>query len=423
MRPSESEEKQPTENHDRRKQRMRPPAEAWNRHLLLPWPSTIQVGRAKSPASRTSVEALADWVLRFLDEHTLTALFLFLLLEESGIPMPVPGDLVVLLAGVRVGQGQTHLLVALLVMQLGSLLGTSILYWVARRGGRPMLYRYGKFLRLQPDQLVKAEDFLHRRGALAVVAGRLIPGLRIPTSLAAGAFRVPYLVFVVAATIGSDIYNIFFFMLGYLFGPQILDAIGTPRLSVRFVVMAVSVALVIATYIVIRRRSHLTSAAPVLSERVRLETALMAGLLATIATAVALNLLLYGLAALDQPGPEAALVALAEAVRQRFGTHAAGEVLLGTIAVHVGLQLLWAVAYAHFVRWLPRPDWLGGLLFALLPLGFSLGIVLPMLGAGLTGLSLGMGLVPLAGELVRNTIYAWSLSTSYTLLSRARARG
>ena len=97
------------------------------------------------------MEALAEWTLRFLDEHAVPALFLFLLLEESGIPMPVPGDLVVLLAGVRVGQGQTPLLLALLVMQLGSLLGTSILYWVARRGGRPMLYRYGKFLRLQPD--------------------------------------------------------------------------------------------------------------------------------------------------------------------------------------------------------------------------------------------------------------------------------
>jgi membrane protein DedA with SNARE-associated domain len=306
-------------------------------------------------------------------------------------------------------------------MQLGSLLGTSILYWTARRGGRPMLYRYGKFLRLQPDQLAKAEDFLRRRGALAVVAGRLIPGLRIPTSLAAGAFRVPYLVFVVAATIGSDIYNIFFFMLGYLFGPQILDAIDSPRLSARFVVMVVSVVLVIAAYLVIRRRSHLTSAAPVLSERIRLETALMAGLLATIATAVALNLLLYGLAAIDQTAPEAALVALGEEARWRFGTRPAGEVLLGAIVLHVGSQLLWAVAYAHLARWLPRPDWLGGLLFALLPLGVSLGVVLPVLGAGLAGLSLGMGLVPLAGELLRHAIYGWSLSTSYTLLSRARA--
>ena len=86
------------------------------------------------------------------------------------------------------------------------------------------------------------------------MAGRLIPGLRIPTSLAAGAFRVPYLVFVVAATIGSDIYNIFFFMLGYWFGPAILDTIDSPRLSARFVTILVSLAVVIAAYVVIRRR-------------------------------------------------------------------------------------------------------------------------------------------------------------------------
>jgi hypothetical protein len=210
-------------------------------------------------------------------------------------------------------------------------------------------------------------------------------------------------------------------MLGYRFGPEILDALDTPRFSARFMVMVVSLALVLAAYVVIRRRSHLTSAAPVLAERVRLETALMAGLLATIVTAVALNLLLYALAIIDQPAPEAALVALGEAISRRFGPRGAEGVLLGAIALHVGTQLLWAVVYAHLARRLPRPDWVGGLLFALFPLAFSLWVVLPALGTGLAGLDLGMGLVPLAGELLRHAIYGGSLSTAYTLLSRARA--
>jgi membrane protein DedA with SNARE-associated domain len=366
------------------------------------------------------LEAIAAWTLRFLDEHTVAALFIFLLLEESGIPMPVPGDLVVLLAGARVGQGHAPLLLAVLFMQLGSLLGSSILYWAGRRGGRPMLYRYGKLLRLEPTRLAQAEAFLQRRGALAVVAGRVIPGLRIPTSLAAGVFRMPYLVFVLAATLGSNVYNLFFFLLGYRFGPDVLAAIERPQLPVRFVMMVVGLALVIAAYLVIRRRSHLTSAAPGIPEPVRLETALIAGLLATMVTAVVLNLVLSGLALVGQPIPEAALVALADGVQRRFGAHAAGSVLLVAILLHVGSQLLWAILYAHVVRWLPRPDWLGGLLFALLPLAFSLGVVLPVLGAGLAGLSLGLGLVPLAGELLRHAIYGWCLSSAYTLLSRAR---
>ena len=94
--------------------------------------------------------------------------------------------------------------------------------------------------------------------------------------------------------------------------------------------------------------------------------------------------------------------------------------LVGGITLYVTLQLLWAVVYAHVERWLPEPAWLGGLLFALLPLAVSLYIVLPALGAGVAGMQLGLGFIPLLGEGLRHLVYGWSLSTSYTLLSRAR---
>ena len=48
------------------------------------------------------MDGLAEWGLRLLNEHAELALFLVLLLEESGIPLPLPGDLVMMLAGVRV---------------------------------------------------------------------------------------------------------------------------------------------------------------------------------------------------------------------------------------------------------------------------------------------------------------------------------
>jgi hypothetical protein len=60
-------------------------------------------------------------------------------------------------------------------------------------------------------------------------------------------------------------------------------------------------------------------------------------------------------------------------------------------------------------------------LFALLPLAVSLLVIMPALGGGPAGVGLGMGLVPLGGELVRHVLYGSVLSTSYTLLTRGRA--
>ncbi|HEY7067036.1 MAG TPA: DedA family protein [Chloroflexota bacterium] len=367
------------------------------------------------------MDAAAEWGLHILNEHAEWALFLVLLLEEAGIPLPLPGDLVMMLAGVRVAQGRTHPALALLLMEGATLLGSSALYWLARRGGRPVLYRYGKFLHLELDKLERAEDFLRRHGHLAIVAGRVIPGLRIPTTLAAGVFGVPYRVFLPSLAVGASAYILFFFFIGLFAGPGVVRALEGPHFPLRTIADLLGVGLAIAAYIGIRRRAHLGTAVHAMPERKRLETALMAGLFATATMSLVLDLLINALAAVGHTTPAVALFELARTFARHYGIRPAIEVFVGGLAVYVVLQLAWAIVYAHVERWLPEPDWLGGLVFALLPLAFSLWVVLPALGAGVGGLALGVGLVPLAGEVLRHGIYGWALGTSYTLLTRARA--
>src|SRR5438309_7506476 len=119
------------------------------------------------------MQAVTEWSLRFLDEHAQLALFVWLLLEEAGLPMPLPGDLIVLAAGTRLAQGGTFWLVPLALVSIATMLGSTILFWLARRGGRPLLLRHGRYFQLDADRLAKAEAFLQRRGSAAVVVGRL----------------------------------------------------------------------------------------------------------------------------------------------------------------------------------------------------------------------------------------------------------
>ena len=68
---------------------------------------------------------MAQWGLQLLEEHAEIALFIVLLLEESGIPLPLPGDLVMVFAGVRVSQGRSHFLVSMLLMESATLMCVS----------------------------------------------------------------------------------------------------------------------------------------------------------------------------------------------------------------------------------------------------------------------------------------------------------
>jgi membrane protein DedA with SNARE-associated domain len=363
------------------------------------------------------MDSFAAWGLHFIEAHAQLALFLWLLLEEAGLPMPIPGDLVVLAAGARVGTGQMNLAVAVVLVEAATLLGASCLYWVARRGGRGVLYRYGKYLHLDAHRLAHAEDFMRRRGFLAVVVGRIVPGLRITSTVTAGALGVPYRVFLPACLVGSN--NLLFLLLGIVAGPRILETIEGVRFSVRLVMILAGLALLVAAYLTIRRRAHLTEAAHGLPEIVRLETAVLAGMFALASTALALNLLLYLAAGVEAETPAQALLQLAQTIGGQVGARP-WIIALGGTALYVLLGTGWAIVYAHVERWLPEPDWLGGLLFALAPLAVSLFVVLPLLGAGPAGFGLDMGLVPLAGETLRHALYGLALSTSYTLLSRAR---
>src|ERR1700737_4098074 len=148
-------------------------------------------------------EAFGDGVAlvgHLLRQFGLTAAFGLLYLEESGIPMLMPGDVFVM----YVGHHTAHSVLTLLAAWLGLIgvvvLGATNLYFISRRWGRSIVeHRLSKLLHLTPARIDQAERWFGRWGVWTLVFGRHIPGLRVPLTVAAGIFRVRYSVFVATA--------------------------------------------------------------------------------------------------------------------------------------------------------------------------------------------------------------------------------
>ena len=70
---------------------------------------------------------LAESMLDLIDRYDAPAIFLWLFIEETGVPLPLPGDLAILLAGYRAAQGSMDPLRALLLLEAATLLGGSVL--------------------------------------------------------------------------------------------------------------------------------------------------------------------------------------------------------------------------------------------------------------------------------------------------------
>jgi membrane protein DedA with SNARE-associated domain len=164
----------------------------------------------------------AFFVGHLLRQFGVAAAFGLLYLEESGVPMPMPGDVFVMYIGHHAGHGGLTWLAAWLGLIAVVVLGASNLYWISQRWGRSIVeHRLAKVLHLTPARIDRAERWFGRYGVWTLVFGRHIPGLRVPLTVAAAIFRVPYRVFIASVAISTAVWAGFFMMLGAVFGGRI----------------------------------------------------------------------------------------------------------------------------------------------------------------------------------------------------------
>lgn len=142
-----------------------------------------------------------------------------LILVENVFP-PIPSELILPLAGFYVGQGELIFMLAVLAATIGSVVGALILYAAARRGGRPLIYRHPKLLRLKEADLDRADAWFDRHGSWIVLFGRLIPGVRSIVSVPAGLSEMPLWRFVALTTLGSAVWNSALIGAGWALGDQ-----------------------------------------------------------------------------------------------------------------------------------------------------------------------------------------------------------
>jgi len=157
----------------------------------------------------------------FLRQHGGKAAILLLYIEESGIPVPMPGDVLVSYVGLR-SHGLLAWIASWLAIITAVALGATNLYLVARRWGRPLVEgRLGNAFHLTPQKLHRAERSFARWGPFALIFGRHIPGARVPITIAAGILRVSYPLFMGCVVVSTSIWAAIFMVIGDVIGNQV----------------------------------------------------------------------------------------------------------------------------------------------------------------------------------------------------------
>lgn len=200
-------------------------------------------------------------VLAIASAHQFVTLFFIVGIEEAGIPLPAPSDLVIMFYGDRARGDPLGLAQVVLVCALASTAGTLVPYALTRRFGDTVAHKFAEWMDVDPGQVEAWEARIAKRGFIAIFIGRLIPGLRVAMSLVGGTAKVPVREFSPAVFLAGLVYWSFWTLLGALFGPAVRRFI--PQAYIEYVVIGIPVLFIgffIFRYVRGRRRRAVAKA-------------------------------------------------------------------------------------------------------------------------------------------------------------------
>lgn len=147
------------------------------------------------------ISVLAEFVIAVISAGGYLGVALLMAIESACIPLP--SELIMPFAGYLVSTGRFDIYAAATAGALGCNLGSIIAYEAGKRGGRPFVARWGKYVLVGLDEIAAAERFFMRWGNIAVLVGRLLPVIRTFIAFPAGVARMPLVPFHIYTFVGS----------------------------------------------------------------------------------------------------------------------------------------------------------------------------------------------------------------------------
>ncbi len=187
-----------------------------------------------------------------LDRWGYLAVAFLLFVEDFGVP--APGETVLIAAAVYAGAGRLNVVVLGVIAFAAAVLGDNTGYAIGHFGGRALVLRYGRYVRLTEERLAKAESFFTRRGGAIVTVARFIEGLRQANGIVAGTTGMPWREFLFYNALGAALWVGTWTSVGYFAGDHIETIYREVSRYSLYLLAAAAVLVVVLVLVRYRRR-------------------------------------------------------------------------------------------------------------------------------------------------------------------------
>ncbi len=158
-------------------------------------------------------------LIHYVTQYGYYAIFVLVLLQESGVPEPIPNEFVLLFSGYMVFKGALYFPLVILAVVLGDFIGTNILYTVFYFFGSYILEHKPKWFPLKDETIEKYTHKFSEGKLWTIYLGRVTPFIRGYTSVGAGLLQIKPKKFLPIAFISALTWSCAYVLTGELLGP------------------------------------------------------------------------------------------------------------------------------------------------------------------------------------------------------------
>jgi membrane protein DedA with SNARE-associated domain len=191
-------------------------------------------------------------VTHFFTHHGLPLLFVVVMLESFGIPLP--GETALIFFGVLASKGDYSIAEVIAIATAAAIIGDNLGYWLIGRLGGRALFQRNRWLQRFGDRVIPSAELLMKRyGARTVFIGRFIAILRFTAAWVAGFGRMPWGRFLFWNAAGGIAWATSVGLIAYYGGKAAGDAISRYGLYAGAGVAVATVLVVVGVHFARRR--------------------------------------------------------------------------------------------------------------------------------------------------------------------------
>ena len=188
-------------------------------------------------------------------DHLLTTygyVAVFLLVGGESLGVPLPGETIVIAAGIYAGT-RHHLSIAAIfaVAAAAAIIGDNIGFWIGDKGGYRLLRRWGHYIRADATKIKVGRLIFDRHGPKVVFFGRFVSVLRTYAAFLAGTLKMTWRRFLPFNALGGIIWAAIYSFVPYKIGNAVHKASSTVDIALG----VLAAVIIVAVILIVRRKA------------------------------------------------------------------------------------------------------------------------------------------------------------------------